>query len=461
MSEIKNCKLPASFRDPSGNVFSHNGKIFRQVNNSYREHYDQAVRTGLFVALINDKLLISHQEVDVEPLERAFSYRVLEPEPLPFVSYPYEWCFGQLKDAALLTLQIQIRALEKGLTLKDASAYNIQFINSRPIFIDTLSFEKYREGEPWAAYRQFCEHFLAPLTLMSYRDVRLAQLQTTFIDGIPLDLTSNCLPFASRFRFGIVSHIHLHASAQRKYAGTSLTRKQHLSLFAHRALIDNLKSTVEKLTWTPSDTPWGNYYTDTNYSVSAFDAKKKIVREFVNTVSPKTVWDLGANTGEFSKIAAENGARTIAFDLDYGAVEKSYQECKRTSTLNILPLHLDLSCPSPAVGWNNKERLSLIERGPADLTLALAIIHHLAISGNSPFENIAELLSQLSSHSIIEFVPKSDSQVQRLLSTRTDIFPDYTEEQFCRSFEKYFLIENVQTIPDSKRTLYLMKKRYC
>ncbi|MCJ7513764.1 MAG: hypothetical protein MUO23_12440, partial [Anaerolineales bacterium] len=201
-------RLGASFRDPSGYLFERNGKLFRQVNRSYQADFDRLIASGLYAELTGVGLIIPHIESPAAPDEPGLAYRVIEPEPVPFISYPYEWSFGQLQTAALTTLSIQKRALSKGMSLKDSSAYNIQFHHGRPVLIDTLSFETYREGEPWDAYRQFCQHFLAPLALMAHTDIRLGQLLRVYIDGIPLDLASRLLPRKTRFSFSLLTHLH-------------------------------------------------------------------------------------------------------------------------------------------------------------------------------------------------------------------------------------------------------------
>jgi ribosomal protein L11 methylase PrmA len=226
-------------------------------------------------------------------------------------------------------------------------------------------------------------------------------------------------------------------------------------------LIDSLESAVKKLTWQPQGTEWADYYKDTNYSLNALHHKKQLICEFLDKINPKIIWDLGANVGMFSRIASDKGIQTISFDIDPAAVEKNYFECVRKGETNILPLLLDLTNPSPNIGWENQERMSLFERGPADTVFALALIHHLAISNNLPLNKIANLLSRVCNSLIIEFVPKRDSQVQRLLSTREDIFPDYIEQVFEGEFLKYFTIESSVRIRDSERTLYLMQRRKC
>ncbi len=450
---------PGSFRDPSGFLFRRAGVLYRQVNAVYREHFDELVGGGLYRDLTDAGLMVRHEEVDVPPADPVTAYRTIRPEPVPFISYPYEWCFGELKDAALATLRIQRMALERGLTLKDASAYNIQFLNGRPVLIDTLSFEKLRL-RPWVAYRQFCQHFLAPLLLMARRDHRLGQLSRIYIDGVPLDLASLLLPRSTRLRPGIAMHIHLHAASQKHYATRAVAVKERsVSLVSLKGLADSLERLVRKTEFRLTKTEWGDYYRETNYTDAAFEGKKRIVSDFLGLAKPRTVWDLGANTGIFSRLASGRGIPTIAFDVDPVAVEINYREVVKGKETDLLPLVLDLANPSPAIGWANAERGAWLDRGPADTVLALALVHHLAISNNVPFAMIARTLKRACDRLIIEFVPKSDSQVRRLLQTREDIFPGYTQKAFEEEFGRHFVIDRSVPVKGSERTLYLMKAR--
>jgi len=458
---MKNNRIePSSFRDPSGFLFYRDGSIYRQINTSYKENYDHLMNSSLYKTLVDAGLLIPHKEIDVPAPEPDKVYKIIKPKPIPFISHPYEWCFAQLKDAALTSFKIQKIALDFEMTLKDCSAYNIQFIKGKPIFIDTLSFEKYHEGQPWIAYRQSCQHFLAPLALMSYRDIRLNQLFRIYIDGVPLDLASSLLPSSTNFKVSLLSHIHLHARSQKHFAGKSVKISGHkISRLSFMGLIDNLESAIKKIDWKAKGTEWADYYEDTNYSTGAINHKKKIVAEFLDETNPEIVWDLGANDGLFSRIASDKKILTISFDIDPAAVQKNYIQSVKNNEKYILPLLLDLTNPSPGIGWENTERISLMQRGPADTAFALALIHHLAISNNLPIGKIANFFSQVCKSLIIEFVPKDDSQVQRLLSTREDIFPEYTQQDFEIEFKKYFTINNIENIKDSKRTMYLMKNR--
>lgn len=459
----------SSFRDPSGFVYYAGDKVFRQVNSSYSQDYLLFIKSGLSERLIKDKLLTSFKEVKAsqpQPTDANTKdvFCQLEAEKIPFISYPYEWSFSQFKDAALLTLKLQKIALEYGMSLKDASAYNVQFLNGKAIFIDLLSFEKYQEGTPWVAYQQFCEHFLGPLLLMSKVDLRSNLLFKSYLNGIPLDLISKLLPKTTLFDFSLLSHIHLHARNQKKYASfaakTKTKASQQLPKTMLLGIIESLEKTVKHLKLKQADTEWGEYYTFTNYSNKAFEAKKTVVKKLIKELKPKSVWDLGGNTGEFSRLASDQKISTLSFDIDPLAVEKNYQLVKEQQETQILPLIMDLMNPSPNLGWDLAERKSLIERGPADLIMALALVHHLCISNNVPFELLAQLCQQLGKHLIIEFVPKEDSKVQILLATRKDIFPNYNQEAFEKAFSKFYKIEKKVPLKfGSKRTIYLMSAK--
>jgi hypothetical protein len=451
--------LPSSFRDPSGFLFEREGGLYRQVNRIYKEPYDELVGGGLYAALTERGLLVSHEEVDIAPPDPQRAYKVIRPRLIPFISYPYEWCFSQLKEAALAMLKIQKTAMGFGMSLKDASAFNIQFADGRPVLVDTLSFEKL-QLKPWVAYRQFCQHFLNPLLLIVYKDFELNQLSRVFIDGVPSSLTSRLLPPRTRFRPSLASHVHLHALSQRYFSTkTARVRERSIRPVSLAGLMESLESLVRRLDFRLKKTEWADYYEETNYTQEAFEEKKKTVEELLDIMKPDAVWDLGANTGVFSRLASRRGVETVAFDVDFVAVELNYRECLAKKDKNLLPLVMDLTNPTPAIGWENRERKSLLERGPVDAALALALLHHLAISNNLPFLKIAEFLSRVCRWLVIEFVPKEDSQVRRLLATREDVFPDYTQPSFEGAFGGHFIIRKSVPIKGSQRTLYLMEAR--
>ncbi len=458
---------PASFRDPSGFVFERGGELFRQVNAAYSPHYDQLMSSRLYERLTEAGRLVPHEESPVHPAEPGGNgtapARVLRPRRVPFISYPSEWCFSQLQDAALLTLAIERDAVEHGMTLKDASAFNIAFEGARPVFIDTLSFERYSAGEPWVAYGQFCRHFLAPLALASYRDIRLVQLLGRYLDGIPLDLAAGLLPRRTRLRFGLGVHLHLHARLEQRPATAAVPAGPRagrgVSQRGMNGLIDSLESAIRGLRWRVPRTEWGDYYNDTNYSDAAMRHKLELVGRCIEDTRPASVWDLGANTGRFSRLASDRGIPTLALDIDPLAVERNYLDARERADRFLHPLWMDLTAPTPARGWDNAERDTLAARGPADMALALALVHHLAIGGNVPLPMIAGFMAGICRRLVIEWVPRHDSQVARLFVVRKDVFQDYNEDAFNRAFAAHFHLERRDEVAGTERALYVYRRR--
>lgn len=454
--------LGASYRDPSGFIFLRDGVLYRQVNRRYSEHFAALHASGLYDALVEQGLLVAHERVDVEAARPEVAECVIRPERVPFISYPYEWCFGQLQAAAIATLDVQLLALEHDMVLKDASAFNIQFMGGRPVFIDTLSFEQYSEGEPWAAYRQFCEHFLAPLYLIRDVDPWLNRLSALTVDGVPLDIAARLLPRRTRLSPSTLIHIHLHARSVRQYGGREVpekVRRRGLSRKALINLIEGLRHTVAGMEWKAAGTEWADYETEHGYAAADHTEKHRHVADAIEAIQPKVAWDLGANTGDFSRIAREAGAFVVAADVDPAAVERNFRRVLADGETGIHPLCMDLRNPSPDLGWANGERESLAARSDADVVLALALVHHLAITGNVPLPAIADWLRQLAPHVVIEFVPKTDPQVGRLLVSREDVFTDYSVEGFEAAFDWHFDTVSRTPIGASGRILYHYERR--
>jgi 2-polyprenyl-3-methyl-5-hydroxy-6-metoxy-1,4-benzoquinol methylase len=412
------------------------------------------MNSGLYKSLTRKKLLISHREVSTNKIST-----IIQPKKIPFISYPYEWCFSAFKDAAILTLEIQKKAMHHGMVLKDASSYNIQFLDGKPILIDSLSFETYEEGAPWVAYRQYCQHFLAPLSLMNNRDIRLNKLLTIYLDGIPLDLASGLLPKSTYTNFGLLSHIHLHARSQSYFSEkTKTVSSLNLNKNSLKRVIDNLENTIKKLKIKTPNTQWKNYYNFTNYTKTSFKHKLEIVSKFIKrTKTRNTIIDYGANTGLFSEVATKLSQLVVSVDSDPMAIELNYQNVKQKKLRNALPLIVDLTNPSPAIGWQNTERDSFVDRSRFDIGLALAIIHHMYIGNNLSFDLLAKFFSKMCRNLIIEFIPKDDSQFQKLIANRNIDLSSYTKESFENTFSKYFKIASTDNIEDSKRTLYLLQ----
>lgn len=451
---------PASFRDPSGYIFIRDRIFYRLVSYVYREDYRRLMDSGLYQVLVEQNLLVNHTETK---LSGTFpnKYKILKPRQLQFITYPYEWCASQLKDAALLTLRVQDLALKYGMTLKDASAYNIQFEGCRPVFIDTLSFTRYAHG-PWAGYAQFCRHFLYPLILMCYKDVRLAKLLLAFVDGIPLDLMFNLIPKRAYVNNRILFHFLTNGLSEKlsKYIHPATLQKhgQHITKQTLSALSQSLKKIITSLP-TPKPTSfWSSYKKTDSYTSSAVKAKDQIVRRILTQLKPKVVWDVGANNGYYSNLVALAGAQVLSIDSDHGALEALYRNTELKSD-QITTLWTDLANPSPALGWGHSERASLVARRSADLTIVLALIHHLAIGNNVSLEAVAQFFQKISKNVLIEFIPKEDKQVKQLLTLREDIFSDYTKEGFAFAFGKYFQFVRSYPVAGSERIIYFLKSK--
>jgi hypothetical protein len=459
-AEAASTAVGGSFRDPSGHVFTRDGRVLRQVNLVYAPEYEQLRASGLYDVLVDEGLLVPHAELDEDPAAPDV-YRIIAPERIPFVSYPFEWSFSQLKSAALTTLKVQRAALAHGMTLKDATAYNIQFRGAAPVLIDTLSFERWQEGTPWVAYRQFCQHFLGPLALMSTTDVRLGALSRLYIDGPPLDFVSRLLPFSSRLHPSLLLHLHIHAHAQSRHGGRAraLSPTAHFGRRSMLGLIEHLESAVVRLRYKPAHSIWADYYNHTNYSAPAMADKERIVTRLLERARPSTVWDLGANTGAFSRLAASQGAYTVAFDGDSDAVEQHYTDCRARSEARVLPLVMDLSNPTGPIGWGHAERLSLTERGPADVVLALGLLHHLSLANQVPFQKVAAFFQGLGRSLVIEFVARTDSQVAGMLSRMPRLDDSYVLDAFEREFGRCFAFDEMIPVGDSDRRIYLMRRK--
>ncbi len=462
--------LNSSFRDiyAGGYVFKHDNIVYRCINKAYKENYDFLISSGLYDKLVIDGVLVYHEEIcDIDQfnIDNRDIYKIIKPTQLPYISYPYEWSFHQLKDAALLTLKVLLEALKYNMILKDATAFNIQFYNGKPIFIDTLSFEKYNEGSVWQAYSQFCRHFLAPLALIAYTDYRIYQASINYIDGIPLDYAARLLPLKSKFKLGIFMHLYLNAKIHKSAEKNSNHNNKNFSLKKTNLinLIENLLNTINGIEYNTKKgrSNWNGYYSFTNYNEESFTQKEKILLELVDKCGNRNkIIDLGANNGHFSRLLCSKYSKSIIIssDMDYHAVDENYLILKTNEYKNIYPVITDLTNPTPSIGWANKERDSFIIRlSDSDITLALALIHHITITNNVPFNKFAEFFASFTKYLIIEWVPKDDSQTMKILDEKIGDYSYYTIENFEKSFERHFTILEKVAIENTKRTIYLMK----
>lgn len=454
-------KLEAgSFRDKAGFIFYSNSKVYRAIHTAYQTTFEKLIHSQLYSDLVKEGKLIAFGQETHPPelINTPNIYKVFEVPYLPFISYPSEWTFAELKRAALLTLHIQRKALENNFSLKDASAYNVQFIGRKAQFIDSLSFEEYIEGEPWIAYKQFCQHFLAPLLLAHYGYPEIKTLFQNYLDGIPLSLVSKLLPFRSRFSFLASTHIHLHARLENKHAGDKEFKPSKLKISKQRliSLLEHLEQGIKALTLKERKTNWSHYYDTCSYSPKGLATKKEFVKHHCLALKNSLCLDLGANSGEFSAIASEHFTHVIACDNDFEVLH----DIEKKKIKNLLCLQIDLNNPTPAYGWNGTERKSFIERiKHNDLTLALALLHHLCIGNNVPLPKLAQFFSEISGNLLIEFVPKNDVQVKKLLVTKKDVYTDYTLENFKLTFSEHFYFKAEVAIPDSDRILFLLTRK--
>ncbi len=443
---------PASYRDPAGFVFSQYGLVYRAVLPAYQEAYEHLMNGGLYQKLADKGWIIRHEEA--ENLQADFpSYKTILPEQMTIWSYPYEWSFSQLKDAALLTLKLAITGLEHGMILKDANAYNIQFAAGKPVLIDSLSFDIYEEGKPWQAFRQFCDHFLNPLLILQSEPDLNPAFFAAYPDGVSPAITIKLLPWRKRMSLNHQLYVYLAAST----AGNTKEAK-NISISRSRLLqnLQQLKGFISKLHLAPAKSTWNHYYEETILNQEYLRHKEQVVRDMLTAIAPKRVTDIGCNTGVFSMIASEIAQEVIALDNDMRSVDKLYQ----TAQPNLYPFVADIANPTPALGWMNAERTSLLTRIRADTVMALAVIHHLALSKNIPLSFISRLFAEITEqHLIVEFVPKDDPKAQLLLAGKGDIFPGYSQAHFEAAFQEHFFIEQQTALAFSLRTLYLMRKK--
>ena len=454
-----NNRHSSSFRDPSGFIFVDQGIVKRSISPLYFKQYNALKSSGFFKKLHNAGLLISHKE-----LSASHNEIIIQPEQISFMNYPYEWSFNQYKEAALLTLKIQKFALENGFSLKDESAFNVTFHKGEMVFIDTLSFDFYTENSPWRAYKQFISHFFGPLLLAKYNGLESLKLMNSYIDGVPIKMVSSMLPFKTKLNPFLYSNIHLLAKFEDKhnedYKGDS--KVSSLSKKAQLNIIKGLYDFIKKMSLKTSS-EWGNYYDKTNYANDAFDQKAEIIDGWIKQLKAKTVIDVGGNDGTFVRKINQDLKEALVCDIDYNAVDANHKYVKKNKETFMLPFVFDVLNPSANIGFNNKERDSFLSRIKAyapDVTMALAVIHHMTLSGNIPFEMSAEFFSNFSKHLIIEFPKRTDSWVQRLLNTKGEFkghFDFYNIENFESSYSKYFTLVEKVAIENSERVMYVYK----
>jgi len=451
-------RIPGSFRDPAGSVYSSDGRVFRILSPAAASQFEacrHVLRDLASRGVLVDFAERTSSELGIEVDKGTL---VLEHPVVGPWTHPYEWSFALLRESALFHLDLHLELLDKGFTLSDASAYNIQFVNSAPIFIDHLSVRPYSEGEFWTGHTQFCQQFLNPLLLRSYFDIPHNSWYRGNLEGIPTDALAKMLPFKRRLSWKVLANVILPAHFQK---GTTSDREiafskreRRLPLKGLIGMLTQLRRWIEGLTPANiSPTTWANYAATTTYDDHEASQKKEFVASFVAEAKPDLMIDLGCNTGDYSKVSLENGAkRVVGFDFDQQSLDQAYHRAKREK-LNFLPLYLDAMNPSPSQGWLQIERAGFAERFRADAVLALAFEHHLAIARNAPLDQVANWLSSLAPKGVIEFVPKSDPTVVKMLALRDDIFPDYSLESFLVHLSKVARTVKCQQVSRAGRTM--------
>lgn len=456
-----------SFRDRSGRILYSSDSVLRVLSAEALSIWERLSKTNFFQEQSKKGSIVHTEQLDNGSREKLAIQNewpaILKHERIPFISYPYEWPFSMLKDAALLQLNLLLSSLKERFTLKDATPYNVQWKGTCPVFIDVLSFKQLDQGEPWTGYRQFCEMHLYPLFLTAYKEIPFHQWMRGSVDGIPVEHFARLMSFRDLFRSGVFMHAYLQSKLQNKYANSQSNVRSELKTIGFsdeliRRNVLGLRKIVEGLQWNQNQSQWSEYALDNSYSVDDQKTKIEFVGSAVQSQPWNLVWDLGCNTGIFSRIAAQNSRYVIAMDGDHLSVERLYHSLKKEGVGNILPLVMNLADSSPGLGWRGQERKSLVERGKPDLVLCLALIHHMVISANIPLHEFINWLAELGCSAVIEFPTKDDPMVKRLLRNKDDQYSEYTIDSFEQNVSRVFRIEKREELSSRTRVLYFLRR---
>jgi hypothetical protein len=452
---------PASFRDPESGVLLDGDRILRSFSGTAIADAREAIASGLFQRLLDDGRILAFEVVD-DPVKGAEGSFTLEQPRLPFVSYPYEWSFSMLKAAALLTLDVLSAALESGFTLSDGTAYNVQFIATKPVFIDLGSFRKHSDGDPWNGYAQFCRHFLFPLLLTTYSGVHHQRLLRSALDGVPPRTARALLPFRAKARPSVFAHVVLQAALSDREIGADdeLKRAARVPRAAVLKTVGGLRRLIESLHRPRERSEWSDYERERSYTSEAHRVKLDVVRAAVAQARPRSIWDMGCNVGTYTMPISADAPVVVGMDSDPVSVDLLYRAASKASA-NVLPLVMDVADPSPTQGWAQRERQGLAERAPTDLALCLALIHHVRFTAGIPVPEFVRWLASVARSAVIEFVPRSDPMVRRMLAWRSEgSCPDYEPATFERALTESFEVAERREVPDSGRILYTLRPRW-
>lgn len=471
---------PGSFRDPAARVYELRAsgaerpprRVLRGLDAEAHEallallaapFWQDAARRG---QVVKTTLLDPEADADAAAIRAEGWAGVAEHAVVPFVSYPYEWSFAMLRDAALLQLDLTEAALRAGFTTKDATPYNIQFVGHRPVFIDAPSFVRRAEGAPWVAYRQFCAMFLTPLMLHAHLGLDHRPVLRSALDGVSPTEAQAYFRGLARLKAGVLSHVTLPAMVERMIAG----RERDDAPAAKRTgakqsdamvigLVQSLRRTVERCRLPAARSDWDAYEATHSYEAADAEAKRAFVVDAVTRTARDEVWDLGSNTGAYARAAAAHARRVVALDADHAAIDRLYGRLAEGGEANVLPLVMNLANASPSQGWAGRERLAFDRRGAPDIVLCLALIHHLRIGANVPVASFLDWLASLRAEVVIEFVSREDAMVRKLLTNREDVFSDYHQDVFEREATARFAVIARTPLKEGTRTLYHLAPR--
>lgn len=455
-----------SFRDNRGHVYTYDDKVFRSITKYGKEQYLNLKNHNILNESIENNFLIESEEIDknLYDIKNQNIEFLLEHKKIPFITYPYEWSFNQLKDAAVHHLKFQIFLLKKNFILRDSSAYNIQFIGSKPIFIDLLSIDGYKENQLWTGYGQFCRQFLNPLILESKLNINFNEFYKGSFEGISSNDLSKMLSYRNFLSLNTFSHIYLHGKSEilkniKKKQNIEKINNKGISKRAYLAILNQLKNWIENLNLNnKNSTIWEKYADNNSYLDNEKNIKAEVIDTFCKKHKPLKIIDLGCNTGDYSKIALKSGAKyAIGYDFDHKAIDSAYLRAKKEE-LKFLTLYLDASNPSSSIGWNEQERPGFKIRNKVDAVLALAFKHHLVIGKNIIMSECIDWITSIANVGLIEFVPKNDPTVLEMLRYREDIFNEYSEDVFVNCLEKRARIINVTKVNSSGRKIFEFTK---
>lgn len=450
-------RFSSSLRDPYGFLtLDDAGNLLRHVDPKLAIASREFLASDYYEKLVSSRNFVEHRDVSSEHA-LVDGAMVLEPRKVPVVTYPYEWPFHLLKKAALLTLDIQIAGIDAGFTLRDGTAFNVLYEGVQPVFIDFGSFDTRSEGRPWLGYKQFCEHFLAPLALASRFSQPPNLYSVSGLDGYPLSAASSMMPSKTWLNWGLLWHLHLHARSIRKSSG-ELDRRPQPKAVSERSLkglLASLRNTVNALKYPIDKGDWSAYYADNSYSTRAMKHKEELIEEwFENGPSVDLVVDLGGNAGRFSAIVAKYVRNVVLVDSDHDSIELAAREFEHLGVKNIHCVVLDLTDPSTGRGWGGAERPDFYSRVKPQKAMALALIHHLVVGAGIPMDRVAAHFRDIAPSLIIEFVPPGDPMVDFLSANKSGQHHEYTQPEFERAFLKYFSLSKKQELADSGRVLY-------